>query len=205
MPQTDTDRIIALAGLAQATQLVTQLAHQGRYDSALFETQIHSLFQVNAINSADVYGGMPAIRNGLEHLVSQLRKPVQSEATTYAISLMGLEAKLSRRKDLMQRLSSGVVHLQDRLQHFPASHENIIAGIADLYTQTAGQVGSRIMVRGESSVLSQESNANKIRALLLSGLRAIILWRQSGGNKWALIFRYRKLLAEAEYQLKRLT
>ena len=44
------------------------------------------------------------------------------------------------------------------------------------------------MVRGEPEYLSQAGNANRIRALLLSGIRAAVLWRQLGGNRLRLLF-----------------
>jgi high frequency lysogenization protein len=40
------------------------------------------------------------------------------------------------------------------------------------------------------------SNASKIRALLLAGIRAARLWRQLGGHRWQLVFSRRKLLNE---------
>ncbi|MNJ04984.1 High frequency lysogenization protein HflD [compost metagenome] len=44
--------------------------------------------------------------------------------------------------------------------------------------------------------LQQASNASKIRALLLAGIRAARLWRQLGGHRWQLVFSRRKLLNE---------
>ena len=51
------------------------------------------------------------------------------------------------------------------------------------------------MVSGEHMHLSKPENANRIRALLLAGIRAAVLWRQSGGNWFSLMLR-RKSLAE---------
>ena len=42
--------------------------------------------------------------------------------------------------------------------------------------------------------LQQPNNAAKIRALLLTGIRAARLWRQLGGHRWQLLFSRRKLL-----------
>ncbi|RLA21365.1 MAG: lysogenization regulator HflD, partial [Gammaproteobacteria bacterium] len=36
-------------------------------------------------------------------------------------------------------------------------------------------------------------NKNKIRALLLSGIRAALLWRQCGGSRWKIIFQRKKI------------
>ena len=44
------------------------------------------------------------------------------------------------------------------------------------------------MVNGEHTYLSNDEIAAQIRALLLAGIRAAILWRQSGGSRWRLLF-----------------
>jgi high frequency lysogenization protein len=49
------------------------------------------------------------------------------------------------------------------------------------------------MVKGEQSILTGTDSRNMIRALLLGGMRAAVLWRQRGGNRVELLFR-RKLL-----------
>ena len=43
------------------------------------------------------------------------------------------------------------------------------------------------MVSGEPHHLSDPKNANKIRALLLAGMRSAVLWRQLGGNRLQLL------------------
>jgi len=42
---------------------------------------------------------------------------------------------------------------------------------------------------------------NKIRALLLAGIRSAMLWRQCGGSRWRFIFFRRKIQREAEFLL----
>ena len=43
-----------------------------------------------------------------------------------------------------------------------------------------------------------DRNADIIRALLLSGIRAAFLWRQLGGRRWSLLLRRKKLLQAAQ-------
>jgi high frequency lysogenization protein len=45
-------------------------------------------------------------------------------------------------------------------------------------------------------------NAAKIRALLLAGIRAALLWRQAGGDRWKLIFSRSAMQKEAQQLLK---
>ena len=50
------------------------------------------------------------------------------------------------------------------------------------------------MVKGEPPHLQNPDNINKIRALLLAGIRSAMLWRQVGGLRRHIIFNRRKLL-----------
>lgn len=64
----------------------------------------------------------------------------------------------------------------------------MVARLADIYSNTISQLCSRIMIKGDQAHLSNVDNAAKIRALLLAGIRAALLWRQAGGDRWKLIF-----------------
>ncbi|MDF9756244.1 CII-binding regulator of phage lambda lysogenization HflD [Pseudomonas hunanensis] len=65
-----------------------------------------------------------------------------------------------------------------------------------MYQDTLSTLRQRIQVHGDMRFLQQASNASKIRALLLAGIRAARLWRQLGGHRWQLVFSRRKLLNE---------
>ena len=56
----------------------------------------------------------------------------------------------------------------------------------------------QIMVRGEPLYLQNSELAGQIRAMLLTGIRAAVLWRQCGGTKWSLLFGRRNYVNECE-------
>ena len=60
------------------------------------------------------------------------------------------------------------------------------------------------MVNGDPVHLNNSENANRIRALLLAGIRAATLWRQSGGGRLTLLLRRNPLLLETRMLLARL-
>ena len=76
-----------------------------------------------------------------------------------------------------------------------------MARFADLYLKTISTLTPRIMVSGSQLHLNNPENASRIRALLLAGVRAAILWRQSGGSRWKLLVRRNALLREARLLL----
>ena len=204
MPKTDHDRVIALAGVMQAVNLVCDIAHRGHVDANDLETCMTSLLQVDSSSSVDVYGGMTRLHPGLRLLEQQLHNPRDKELTRYVVTLLSLERTLARRKDLLDVISAGIQDIKRNLAHFPVTHSNTIARFAELYLQTLSTLSRRIMVSGAQIHLNNPENANRIRALLLAGVRAAILWRQSGGTRLGLLLRRNVLLRETRLLLAEL-
>lgn len=204
MPQTDRDRAIALAGLFQATHLVRDIARNGQADAEDFATCIGSVFKIDANNNEDVYGGVRHLRTGLRLFTQPLKQPEDREVTRYALTLLALERKLQRKPALLQQIRQHIDDTKEKLQYFTATHNNIIASLAEAYVTTISTITPRIMVNGEHSYLTQAENADRIRALLLAGMRSAVLWRQSGGGRLLMLLRYKALAREAQNLLNRL-
>jgi high frequency lysogenization protein len=198
MPQTDHDRVIALAGLFQAIGLVRDLAHHGRSEPTALHSSLASLLKTDAASSADVYGGVAGLRYGLRWLRDYLLAPRDRDLTRYLINLLVLERKLRKRSDLLHQLREGIEASNRRLDHLTLPHPTMVASFAQLYSATISTLAPRIMVSGEPAYLNDEDNQNTIRALLLAGIRAAILWQQSGGGRLTLLFRRRALLQECQ-------
>lgn len=196
MPQTDHDRTIALAAILQAADLVRGTARRGQANLEDVDTCLSSLLKIDATSSGDVYGGTDRLRSGLRLLEQQLGNPRDMELTRYAVALLSLERKLSRRADLLQAIGASLEDIVQNLTHFPVNHSNTIARFADIYLKNVSTLSPRIMVNGAQVYLNNPENANRIRALLLAGIRAATLWRQSGGGRLTLLLRRNMLLRE---------
>jgi len=191
------NRAIALAGLFQAARLVQQTARGERRDEAASAASLGSIFNTEPETALAVYGTPAALRTGLELLISQLGadgKQRDMELTGYVITLLHLERKLARQPGLLEKISTGIDRAREQAGFFTSSHPAVIAGLADVYQQTVSTLSPRIMVRGEQAVLASTDSQHMIRALLLAGMRAAVLWRQCGGNRLKLIFQRRALL-----------
>ena len=198
MPQTDHDRAIAIAGVLQAVDLVRNIARRGQANADDAATCLASLLQIDATSSAAIYGGVARLRTGLRLLEQQVDHPRDMELTRYAAALLSLERKLARRPELLAVIRAGIEDVIRNLPHFPVDHGNTIARFADLYLNSLSTLTPRIMVSGEPVHLNNPDNANRIRALLLAGVRAAILWRQSGGSRLTLLLRRNPLLRETQ-------
>ncbi len=201
------NRAIALGALFQSIDGVTQIANKGSVDEKLYQTCIDSLLEENADKAIDLYGGsLLNLKTGFSCMMSQLGsrqmtpdgKPKDLEATRYALSLLHLEKKLHNNPAAFEKVINGIQDTQKKLEFFDKNHENITASLAEIYANTISEIGPKIMVKGDQSHLSNPSNAAKIRALLLAGIRAALLWRQAGGNRWKLIFERGKLQKQAD-------
>jgi high frequency lysogenization protein len=195
---TITNQTIALAGIAQAVTLVDQLATTGTADSASMEASVGSILKIDSDSVTAVYGGLSGIKLGLEQLQAQMtgyRVPNPQQAR-YAASLVFLENQLSRRQDMLKTIQTGIIRAQNQVEHFGLLHENVFANLGDLYHSTISTLQPRVMVNGDPDYLAKPEIANKIRALLLAGIRSAILWKQCGGSRWKFLFYRKKIQKE---------
>jgi high frequency lysogenization protein len=202
---TETERLIALAGIFQATTLVRDIAVTGQYDEADFEACIHSLFRIDAETAEDVYGQMIRLRTGFRAIAEQLggQQYVPGNETRdiniakYAINIMVLERRLAKEPEMLKTIADGISRAEIQAGHFTKTHENVIANLAHLYSQTISTIKPRVMINGQHNYISNPTHANQIRALLLAAIRAAVLWRQCGGNRWQLFFKRNAIVKEA--------
>lgn len=208
MSQLDTvpNQTIALAGLAQAVYLVQQLARRGAADEDDLGVSIASVLKIDADSVADVYGGLAGVRTGLRRLLAQLGggRGFDAEQARYAAALMMLAPRFMGNPDTVMAVRAGVVETA-RLAEARGSvlDADVVARLSRLYQATLSTLEPRIMVSGEPVHLNRAENTDRIRALLLAGIRAIVLWRQCGGARWKLLFSRGAVLRCAAELLKR--
>lgn len=197
--KSDRDRCIALAGVFQAAHMAASIAEQGMTDSSALEASIHSLFKIDAESVEGVYGGLQGVESGLRLIQQQLgeKRTDNVLVTQYVIALLHLERKLSKNSAMQQQIQAGIRSAEERIAHFHLLHPNIIAQLADIYTQTISTLKPRIMVKGEPLHLQNPDNVNRIRALLLAGIRSAMLWRQCGGSRWQVIMGRKRVAEQA--------
>lgn len=207
MPYELRDRVISLAGLMQALKLVQQVARQGLTDQSHLETSIRSLFIMDAEATEDVYGNTANLRLGFDTLIAQLGgssqtsnegKRFDSELTRYFVNVVILERKISASREKLNLLTDNLEQAKQQVDVYSYTHDNVLARLADIYVSCISRLNPRIMVNGEHHHLSNNNNANKIRALLFAAIRSAVLWRQTGGKRWQLLFQRAAYIAEAE-------
>lgn len=201
--KTTSNQTIALAGISQACLLVQQLATTGTADNTAVETSINSVLKLDSASVIAIYGSLDHIKTGLEQLQQQLtgRTIANAEQGRYAASLVFLEMQLSKNPKMLEKIHLGIEKAQAQAEAYGAMHENVLASLGDLYHSTISTLHPRIMVNGQEEYLGRPDIVNKIRALLLAGIRSTLLWRQCGGARWKLLFFRRKIQDEIKLLL----
>lgn len=191
---------IALAGMIQAVSLVKELAQTGKLNETGYHASIYSIFQRNPEDMPAVYEGLPGVKIGLERLIQLFGSNAKAARSLmhYVLSLLYLEKKISRSPRLQNQLIQKINQTQKQVDYFHLTHPTVITNLADTYLQTISKFKFRIIIWGTQRSLSVTENMDKIRALLLSGIRSAVLWRQVGGSRLHLIFSRGKIKAMAE-------
>ena len=189
-------QIYALAGLLQSTYLVDLLARTGQAQAEDINPLLNSLFKFDVENVDEVYGGQQSLKLGFtifRDLLDASEADRYRPAVRYAMSILYLQSKLSRRTDLLEIIHSRLQHVELKQNHFSNNISEIASSIAAVYQDTVSTFNYRIQVKGSAQQLQNPATAEMIRALLLAAIRSAVLWRQSGGKRWHFLLSRKRL------------
>lgn len=192
------ERVLALAGLAQALQQVRRIAETGQSDAAVVATAIESVFRIDAESPLAIYGDASALQPGLrlvrEYLGNSSEDPLLAKL---ALAVMQIERRFVADAEAVQQVQHGIEALAPASERLGSTHPDILAGLGALYADTISQLRPRVMVQGNPHYLGQASVVAEIRSILLAALRSAVLWRQVGGSFWDFFLRRREMLEAA--------
>lgn len=199
-------RVMALAAVCQAVELVRLVAREDNSPEQLHRIMFKSITMVDADNPEQIYGDMHDLSLGYRTLCQQLGNQPEKDVdiTRYIVSILTLERKLTPNGRAMSKLGERIGDLQRSLSHFDILDSNIVANMADIYSEVISPLGKRIEVFGSPQFLQVQANQHKVRALLLAAVRAAVLWRQLGGKRRQLIFSRQAILDVAQHSLNHL-
>jgi len=185
------NQVIAFAALSQCAKLAHDIARTGLVDSEKWRVCIDSLLCTAPDSINDVYQPLSALNVGMDTLIKQLSDGGEGrsiEITKYLAGLVSLSRKLIRSDNSLSMMSQRMDQVKRQLHHFTTNDEAVIANLASIYTDIVSPLGAKIHISGTPTHLQQPLNQKKIRALLLAGVRAAILWQQMGGKRRHLFF-----------------
>lgn len=197
------DRLYPLCALAMVAHQVDRLANTGLVPHEEFEILIQSILHLTPSTPLDVYGGsINNLKHGAEILRAILGRGGNRkypDLIRYFVSLIQVEKQLSKQTVIMDRLRGHLEAAEQKAQQLSATHEAIIENLNTAYQETVSTLNFRITVTGNHGRhLQQGNNPARVRALLLSGVRGAMLYRQLGGGRLALLFQQSRIVKELE-------
>ena len=206
---------IALAAVAQCASLVKTLALTGKAPENEIIASINPLLIVDSNSVEDIYPRLSDFNLGLrtiQEIFSNDRRRENVEIARYTLDMLLLRNKLSgserMQATLRQRLA-GINPLEfadvtesEQAQRQLLHQDHIFEQLAKLYQDTISTLSYRIQVQGKLENLRNDNIANRIRTLLLGGIRSAVLWYQLGGRRWRLVF-YRKRIQGTAVNIRR--
>lgn len=216
-------RNIALAVMVQCAQLVHTLATTGDADQRQIDACIAPVFVLDPDSLAEVYPDVGRFNSGLTALERSLGRDGMrglAEAIQYVLGMTVLQQHLGRSSGMPSQIRrrlqflrpvenpseqtfAGEQSLDDAVVPLDlASQGYDFSALAQLYQDTISQLSYRIHVKGVPEHLQNQRVADRIRALLLAGIRSAQLWHQLGGRRWHLFF-FKKRIRASIIQVRR--
>lgn len=198
------DRVLALAGIAQALQQVRRIAETGHSEAAIVRTAMDSVLRIDAPDPGAVYGSAMQVEPGLRLLRDYFRNQGKDELLPrLALSVMQLERRFVREAATVDKVEAGIRRAAARAQELGESnHPDVLSAMGELYKDTISQLKPKIMVQGNPHYLNQANVVSEIRALLLAAVRSAVLWRQLGGNYWDFLISRKAMVEAIERRLR---
>jgi|TARA_B100000315_G_scaffold182587_1_gene171491 high frequency lysogenization protein len=204
-------QIIALAAVAQCAALAHKLALRGSAPQLELIACINPLLVLNPDSFEEVYPSVADLSLGLRSLQdifsnSKLRE--NAELIRYTLGMLSLRNRLARNDAMEKSLGERLQHIQPLREVDSAAlgetdsdelyqQDEIFQQLASLYRDTISTLSYRIHVQGRVENLKNENVANRVRSVLLAGIRSAVLWYQLGGRRWRLLFYRQRIYATA--------
>lgn len=198
---------LALAGICQAAAIVKQIARSTEYDQAALTTSISSITITQPDNTEQVFGDASQLSLGFKTLLNQLGNQSNKdvEITRYIANLLSIERKLTPNNKAMATLGERITNLQRQQQHLDLLDTQMLHNLDSVYTDVVSPLGRKIQVGGDPVLLKREDNQYRVRAALLAGVRAAVLWRQLGGRRRHILLNRQQILKSAQQTFNHIT
>ncbi len=200
MENNQRNQTIAMAAICQAALMIQQCSKGHAPNKEAIKCLFEGVMATSPQTVHDVYANLHSFESGSALLIHQLSGQATSkdvEVTRYLAGMMSISKKLLSNNKALSELTSALKEVERRLDHFDIDSDTITGSFADAYSQIISPIGQKIKVIGTPTVLKQPIVQNQVRALLLAGVRAAILWRQTGGKRRQFIFSRKMILQDA--------
>lgn len=202
MSQLNRDKTLALAAIFQAAGLANELARKGSTDSSVEAFLTQSALVMDTDDISAIYPNIDGLKSGLRWLEGCLLEQGRglqnaAEIIRIALGVIQVEGQFSQHETVQNTLRNRLDNInRQRTLNPDMSHSELNNLLGSAYVDSLGQLRFRVQIRGDAKQLQAPGMAERIRAILLAGVRAAWLWRRLGGRRWHLIFTRGQILRE---------
>lgn len=202
MSQLHRDKTLALAAIFQAAGLAAELARTGKSHADAEAFLRRSSLVLDSDDISTIYPDARGLEQGLMWLEGCLMEQGRAleqagEIVRLGLGIVQVEKHLVRSADVQQALRQRLETVARQLEFNPdMSDGELSQALGSVYVDTLGSLRFRVQLRGNAQHLQAPGMAERIRAILLAGVRAAWLWRRLGGRRWHLIFTRSQILTE---------
>ncbi|MEZ5491956.1 MAG: high frequency lysogenization protein HflD [Gammaproteobacteria bacterium] len=200
---------LALAAIAQSATLVNNLAVRGSADPAAVAVCVDPLFNFSPASVEDMFPNPSRLSPGLrslQEIFSSDKEQRNPEVIRYLLGILALRQKLMSDRAMQEKLQSRLRQITPLASFDEADDEGaqqrFFEQVAGVYQETISTYPFRINVTGDLEFLRNEKVANRVRTLLLAGIRWAVFWYQIGGRRWHLVL-YRKKIDQTVGDIRR--
>ena len=208
---------MALGALFQCCGQITRVASTGYFDELAASCVLRAMLVTNPQTLEDIYNpsqlstGFRLMLEALGNSPSDKTREI-IDITKIAFKIIALELSIERSSSVFARMGGEIDRIRALAdQEDPnCTSENsrivlkqdYVREYAVLYQSLISPNFTKLIIYGEAAVLSRTENQEKIRAMILAGIRAALLWRQEGGRRRYLFFRRKSILDYARNFLR---
>jgi high frequency lysogenization protein len=186
------NQVLALAGIAQAAALVSNLARTGSVEASAMQGTVHSILTLDSPDCESIFIDKTYLLLGLKTVrdIFERETNTSTEIMRYCASMLHLQKQLVSDKSMLNVLRQRIQQVQKQVELLgDETNHQVFNSIAGVYSDTLSTFQFRIQVNGKPELLKQDNITHQIRTALLGGVRAVTLWRQLGGSKLDFIFK----------------
>lgn len=208
---------VALAALFQSAAQIQKIARFGTVDEHAIAPLMRALIITDPEEVTDVYA-TNRLTYGLNQIATSLmpkdiNNQSQTEMVKIAYNIMTLESSLSKNSTISKQLEHQIDDLRKEVLSMHADYESasdnilldydVIKLYSKIYSDLISVNFPKLIIYGEEQFLRRTELQEMIRALLLSGIRASVLWYQVGGRRYSLMFKNKDITECARNILKK--
>lgn len=200
---------IALAALFQSAVQIQSVARLGTVDEHAIAPLMRAIVITTPEEVTDVYkpqrlltglNNLPLVFGAKEEENKQTSK---TEMVRIAYNIMALESNITKQKSVFAQLDRQIDALRDNVLKIHSDYETapdniildyeVIKQYSKIYSDLISPNFPKLIIYGEEQFLRRTELQEMIRALLLAGIRASVLWNQVGGRRYSLLFKQKEI------------